>query len=167
MLYCIWTEYWINLYICLVLYCFLDCYGFYPYLFWHVFRKNALQVIAVDGVCSGVIQCPTTEDCLDWLQAIATNISALTKHNVSTKHGTLVLMPPVRNGFSSYTIHKCLSLLNKNNGQSRLTVPAMSWWAFTVIGFALPVLYFWNPLLISCSTEFTVRGYCILIDWLA
>ncbi|KAG9355840.1 hypothetical protein JZ751_000682, partial [Albula glossodonta] len=46
-----------------------------------VCRQNAFQVIAVDGVCSGVIQCPTAEDCLDWLQAIATNISALTKHN--------------------------------------------------------------------------------------
>lgn len=47
------------------------------------FRKNAFQVIAVDGVCSGVIQFPTAEDCLDWLQAIAGNISSLTKHNVS------------------------------------------------------------------------------------
>ncbi|XP_045570686.1 gamma-1-syntrophin isoform X2 [Salmo salar] len=47
-----------------------------------VCRKNAFQVIAVDGVCSGVITCPAAEDCLDWLQAIATNISALTKHNV-------------------------------------------------------------------------------------
>lgn len=49
------------------------------------FRKNAFQVIAVDGVCSGVIQFPTAEDCLDWLQAIAGNISSLTKHNVSLK----------------------------------------------------------------------------------
>uniref|UniRef100_A0A673X9P2 Syntrophin gamma 1 n=1 Tax=Salmo trutta TaxID=8032 RepID=A0A673X9P2_SALTR len=47
-----------------------------------VCRKHAFQVIAVDGVCSGVITCPTDEDCLDWLQAIAANISALTKHNV-------------------------------------------------------------------------------------
>eukprot|EP00064_Thunnus_orientalis_P001831 superscaffoldBa00000127_g1834 len=47
-----------------------------------VCRKNAFQVIAVDGVCSGVIQFPTAEDCLDWLQAIASNISSLTKHNV-------------------------------------------------------------------------------------
>uniref|UniRef100_A0A087Y8J3 Syntrophin gamma 1 n=1 Tax=Poecilia formosa TaxID=48698 RepID=A0A087Y8J3_POEFO len=45
------------------------------------FRKNAFQVIAVDGVCSGVVQFPTAEDCLDWLQAIASNISSLTKHN--------------------------------------------------------------------------------------
>ncbi|KAI4880360.1 hypothetical protein NFI96_001236 [Prochilodus magdalenae] len=45
-------------------------------------RQNAFQVIAVDGVCSGVIQCPTAEECTDWLQAIASNISALTKHNV-------------------------------------------------------------------------------------
>lgn len=49
------------------------------------FRKNAFQVIAVDGVCSGVIQFPAAEDCLEWLQAIATNISSLTKHNVSMK----------------------------------------------------------------------------------
>ncbi|GLD71994.1 gamma-1-syntrophin [Lates japonicus] len=48
-----------------------------------VCRKNAFQVIAVDGVCSGVIQFPTAEDCLDWLQAIASNISSLTKHNVT------------------------------------------------------------------------------------
>ncbi|XP_031419063.1 gamma-1-syntrophin isoform X2 [Clupea harengus] len=47
-----------------------------------VCRQNAFQVIAVDGVCSGVIQCPTAEECLEWLQAIATNISTLTKHNV-------------------------------------------------------------------------------------
>lgn len=46
-------------------------------------RQNAFQVIAVDGVCSGVIQCPSCEECTDWLQAIASNISALTKHNVS------------------------------------------------------------------------------------
>lgn len=49
------------------------------------FRKNAFQVIAVDGVCSGIVQFPTVEDCLDWLQAIASNISSLTKHNVSKK----------------------------------------------------------------------------------
>ncbi|KAM9102206.1 LOW QUALITY PROTEIN: gamma-1-syntrophin [Sarcophilus harrisii] len=45
-------------------------------------RQNAFQVIAVDGVCSGIIQCLSTEDCIDWLQAIATNISNLTKHNI-------------------------------------------------------------------------------------
>lgn len=53
-------------------------------LFWHVHRQNAFQVIAVDGVCSGIIQCLSAEDCIDWLQAIATNISNLTKHNVSS-----------------------------------------------------------------------------------
>uniref|UniRef100_A0A8C7AF54 Syntrophin gamma 1 n=1 Tax=Neovison vison TaxID=452646 RepID=A0A8C7AF54_NEOVI len=46
-------------------------------------RQNAFQVIAVDGVCSGIIQCLSAEDCVDWLQAIATNISNLTKHNDS------------------------------------------------------------------------------------
>ncbi|EMP36691.1 Gamma-1-syntrophin [Chelonia mydas] len=46
-------------------------------------RQNAFQIIAVDGVCSGIIQSLSAEDCMDWLQAIATNISNLTKHNVS------------------------------------------------------------------------------------
>uniref|UniRef100_A0A8D0Q365 Syntrophin gamma 1 n=1 Tax=Sus scrofa TaxID=9823 RepID=A0A8D0Q365_PIG len=45
-------------------------------------RQNAFQVTAVDGVCSGIIQCLSAEDSLDWLQAIATNISNLTKHNI-------------------------------------------------------------------------------------
>ncbi|XP_043921428.1 gamma-1-syntrophin [Protopterus annectens] len=45
-------------------------------------RQNSFQVIAVDGVCSGIIQCLSDEDCIDWLQAIATNISNLTKHNI-------------------------------------------------------------------------------------
>ncbi|XP_070238896.1 gamma-1-syntrophin [Bos mutus] len=45
-------------------------------------RQNAFQVTAVDGVCSGVIQCLSAEDCGEWLQAIATNISSLTKHNI-------------------------------------------------------------------------------------
>uniref|UniRef100_A0A8C3U1H2 Syntrophin gamma 1 n=1 Tax=Catharus ustulatus TaxID=91951 RepID=A0A8C3U1H2_CATUS len=45
-------------------------------------RQNAFQVIAVDGVCSGIIQCLSAEDCIDWLQAIASNISSLTKHNI-------------------------------------------------------------------------------------
>ncbi|XP_028832180.1 gamma-1-syntrophin isoform X2 [Denticeps clupeoides] len=47
-----------------------------------VCRLNAFQVIAVDGVCSGVIQCPGGDECLDWLHAIGANMSALTKHNV-------------------------------------------------------------------------------------
>ncbi|XP_023982841.1 gamma-1-syntrophin isoform X2 [Physeter macrocephalus] len=45
-------------------------------------RQNAFQVIAVDGVCSGIIQCLSAEDCGQWLHAVATNISSLTKHNI-------------------------------------------------------------------------------------
>ncbi|ETE65821.1 Gamma-1-syntrophin [Ophiophagus hannah] len=45
-------------------------------------RQNAFQVVAVDGICSGIIQCLSAEDCIDWLQAIAINISNLTKHNM-------------------------------------------------------------------------------------
>lgn len=60
-----------------------SCLQIWPDLLWCVYRQNALQVIAVDGVCSGIIQCLSAEDCIDWLQAIAMNISNLTKHNVS------------------------------------------------------------------------------------
>lgn len=60
------------------------------------FRKNAFQVIAVDGVCSGVLQFPTPEDCLDWLHAIASNISSLTKHNVSSERRSNSLCDPCK-----------------------------------------------------------------------
>lgn len=48
-------------------------------------RQDAFQVVAVDGVCSGVLRCLSADDCADWLQAIAANISSLTKHNVSSE----------------------------------------------------------------------------------
>lgn len=77
---------------------------FWPDLLWHVYRQNAFQVIAVDGVCSGIIQCLSAEDCIDWLQAIANNISNLTKHNVS-------MDPSKPEGFPimfDYNCHKSL-----------------------------------------------------------
>lgn len=43
----------------------------------------------MDGVCSGIIQCSSAEECTDWLQGIASNISALTKHNVSSSAASL------------------------------------------------------------------------------
>lgn len=73
---------------------------FWPDLLWHVYRQNAFQVIAVDGVCSGIIQCLSAEDCIDWLQAIASNISNLTKHNVS--------MDPSKPIIFDYNCHKSL-----------------------------------------------------------
>ncbi|XP_069477134.1 gamma-1-syntrophin isoform X2 [Ambystoma mexicanum] len=45
-------------------------------------RQNAFQVIAVDGVCSGIIQSLSAEDNAEWLLAISTNVSNLTKHNI-------------------------------------------------------------------------------------
>lgn len=77
---------------------------FWPDLLWCVYRQNAFQVIAVDGVCSGIIQCLSAEDCIDWLQAIASNISNLTKHNVS-------MDPSKPEGFPiifDYNCHKSL-----------------------------------------------------------
>lgn len=73
---------------------------FWPNLLWYVYRQNAFQVIAVDGVCSGIIQCLSAEDCIDWLQAIASNISNLTKHNVS-------MDPSKPEGFPIIFDHNC------------------------------------------------------------
>ncbi|KAK7945516.1 hypothetical protein WMY93_001244 [Mugilogobius chulae] len=72
-----------------------------------VCRKNAFQVIAVDGVCSGVIQFQTADDCLDWLQAIAGNISNLTKHNVTTWDWT--------RAEKSFTVYEIMCKILKDN----------------------------------------------------
>ncbi|XP_068093478.1 gamma-1-syntrophin isoform X2 [Hyperolius riggenbachi] len=45
-------------------------------------RQDAFQITAVDGVCSGIIQCLSAEECIEWLQSISTNIANLTKHNI-------------------------------------------------------------------------------------
>lgn len=71
----------------------------------HVYRQNAFQVVAVDGICSGIIQCLSAEDCMDWLQAIAITISNLTKHNVSIFFRGLSYFPHIFDPNS----HKCLT----------------------------------------------------------
>ncbi|KAG8570865.1 hypothetical protein GDO81_011452 [Engystomops pustulosus] len=52
------------------------------HLNYHPNNTNAFQITAVDGVCSGIIQCLSADDCIEWLQSISTNISNLTKHNI-------------------------------------------------------------------------------------
>ncbi|XP_029396417.1 gamma-2-syntrophin isoform X6 [Mus pahari] len=41
-------------------------------------RSSALEVLALDGASTGVLQFSTAQDCADWLRAISTNISDLT-----------------------------------------------------------------------------------------
>uniref|UniRef100_A0A672LEL6 Gamma-1-syntrophin-like n=1 Tax=Sinocyclocheilus grahami TaxID=75366 RepID=A0A672LEL6_SINGR len=77
-------------------------------------RQNAFQVIAVDGVCSGVIQCPSTDECTDWLQAIASNISALTKHNVSTNAVSVTTWDWTR-AEKSFTVYEIMFKILKDN----------------------------------------------------
>uniref|UniRef100_A0A8C4X1H1 Syntrophin gamma 2 n=1 Tax=Eptatretus burgeri TaxID=7764 RepID=A0A8C4X1H1_EPTBU len=48
----------------------------------HHQRPNALEVIAVDGVSSGVLQSPNPALCAEWFRAIADNISDLIAHNM-------------------------------------------------------------------------------------
>ncbi|XP_021102899.1 gamma-2-syntrophin isoform X4 [Heterocephalus glaber] len=41
-------------------------------------RSSGFEVLALDGARSGVLQFPTTQDCVDWLHAISAHISCLT-----------------------------------------------------------------------------------------
>ncbi|XP_029452733.1 gamma-2-syntrophin [Rhinatrema bivittatum] len=45
-------------------------------------RPNSLEVLALDGVTSGILQFYTAQETADWLQAISTNISDLTLQNI-------------------------------------------------------------------------------------
>ncbi len=46
-------------------------------------RSNSFEVIALDGVCTHILQFCTAAESTDWLQAISTNINALTQESVS------------------------------------------------------------------------------------
>ncbi|CAM9658150.1 unnamed protein product, partial [Lampetra planeri] len=45
-------------------------------------RPNAFEVIAVDGISSGVLQCHSSQECYDWYQAISSNTTELTQQNM-------------------------------------------------------------------------------------
>ncbi|XP_064411333.1 gamma-2-syntrophin [Latimeria chalumnae] len=45
-------------------------------------RCNALEVLALDGISTGILQFCTPQECVDWLRAISTNISDLTVQNM-------------------------------------------------------------------------------------
>uniref|UniRef100_S4R7U8 Syntrophin, gamma 2 n=1 Tax=Petromyzon marinus TaxID=7757 RepID=S4R7U8_PETMA len=45
-------------------------------------RPNAFEVIAVDGISSGVLQCHSMQECYDWYQAISSNTTELTQQNM-------------------------------------------------------------------------------------
>ncbi|KAK4823684.1 hypothetical protein QYF61_005655 [Mycteria americana] len=44
-------------------------------------RSNAFEVLALDGVSTGILQFYTAQESADWLRAISTNISDLTLQN--------------------------------------------------------------------------------------
>ncbi|XP_060090575.1 gamma-2-syntrophin isoform X1 [Heteronotia binoei] len=45
-------------------------------------RSNAFEVLALDGVSSGILQYCTAQESADWLRALSTNISDLTLQNI-------------------------------------------------------------------------------------
>ncbi|NP_001119899.1 gamma-2-syntrophin [Danio rerio] len=47
-------------------------------------RSNSFEVIALDGVCTHVLQFCTAGESTDWLQAISTNINDLTQDSIKT-----------------------------------------------------------------------------------
>lgn len=48
-------------------------------------RWNAFEVLALDGVSSGILRFYTAQDGADWLRAVSANIRELTLQNVSTR----------------------------------------------------------------------------------
>uniref|UniRef100_A0A8C5MTG9 Syntrophin gamma 2 n=1 Tax=Leptobrachium leishanense TaxID=445787 RepID=A0A8C5MTG9_9ANUR len=47
-------------------------------------RPNSFELLALDGVSSGILQFHTAHDSADWLRAISTNINDLTLQNMKT-----------------------------------------------------------------------------------
>uniref|UniRef100_A0A8D2IIX1 Syntrophin gamma 2 n=1 Tax=Varanus komodoensis TaxID=61221 RepID=A0A8D2IIX1_VARKO len=45
-------------------------------------RSNAFEVLALDGVSTGILQFCTAQESADWLRALSTNISDLTQQNL-------------------------------------------------------------------------------------
>uniref|UniRef100_A0A8D0BJ53 Syntrophin gamma 2 n=1 Tax=Salvator merianae TaxID=96440 RepID=A0A8D0BJ53_SALMN len=45
-------------------------------------RSNAFEVLALDGVSTGILQYCTTQESVDWLKALSTNINDLTLQNI-------------------------------------------------------------------------------------
>uniref|UniRef100_A0A8D2IRP3 Syntrophin gamma 2 n=1 Tax=Varanus komodoensis TaxID=61221 RepID=A0A8D2IRP3_VARKO len=45
-------------------------------------RSNAFEVLALDGVSTGILQFCTAQESADWLRALSTNISDLTQQNM-------------------------------------------------------------------------------------
>lgn len=54
-------------------------------------RPDAFQVVALDGVSSGVLQFPSTQEHAGWLRAVSANISDLTLQTVSTASHPLLM----------------------------------------------------------------------------
>lgn len=46
-------------------------------------RSGAFEVLALDGVSTGILQFHTAQESADWLRAVSTNIGDLTLHTVS------------------------------------------------------------------------------------
>ncbi|MEE6476694.1 hypothetical protein FKM82_011183 [Ascaphus truei] len=54
-------------------------------------RPNSFEVLALDGISSGIIQFYTAHESADWLRAISTNINDLTLQNVCSLSNFLAL----------------------------------------------------------------------------
>ncbi|XP_035584621.1 gamma-2-syntrophin [Zalophus californianus] len=49
-------------------------------------RSSAFKVLALDGVSTGILQFHTAQESADWLRAVSTNISDLTRQRVRTEN---------------------------------------------------------------------------------
>ncbi|XP_032808792.1 gamma-2-syntrophin-like isoform X3 [Petromyzon marinus] len=54
-------------------------------------RPNAFEVIAMDGISSGVLQCYSIQECADWLRSISTAIGDLIQQHIRMTNKNLSL----------------------------------------------------------------------------
>ncbi len=101
-------------------------------------RSNSFEVIALDGVCTHILQFCTAAESTDWLQAISTNINALTQESVSITRLSEYVKPPEIRGLMHIRWTEVLWLLSGWNMNMQLNVCCVqTFWVLRDIQFSI------------------------------
>ncbi|MBN3301544.1 SNTG2 protein, partial [Amia calva] len=104
-------------------------------------RSNSLEILALDGVSTGILQFCTASECMDWLRSISTNINDLTLQNVRIRDYKL---------FSSFL----------------LQIIHMGWVSEKLLGSESPKLYKFKFLALKSSSVYIFNTPPVsTLDW--
>lgn len=106
----------------------------------------------MDGVCSGVVQFATAEDCLDWLQAISSNISSLTKHNVSMRQSRSLASPALARLHAGRR-HTAAAFQRCDDLTGALRVTSLSRYTVTISPAAAKYIYLRGPAVLAAISH--------------